>query len=155
MPCRESPTLKICVAGPKETNMTKKAEQAEEKKLVWKFKDLPNASEVAQLVETEVITPEEARTILFKEEIKQSDEVEALKEMVNTLQEMVKDLLSRPKDIQYIPYTKVVEVAPRYKPYWDRVWMSTRTDGEFITARSDAGATNGSTAYTLSVGNNQ
>ena len=56
-----------------------------EKKLTWKFKELPTASEVAQLVETGVIKPKEARDILFKEEVKQSDEVEALKDSVKHL----------------------------------------------------------------------
>lgn len=123
--------------------MTKKIE--EEKKLVWKFKELPTAGEVAELVETKVITPEEARQILFKEEVKQSDEVEALKEMVNTLQEMVKDLLKRPRDVQVIPYERVVTLPNRYTPYWDKYWMSSSVDSSAV--QSDGR----NTVYTLSV----
>lgn len=114
----------------------------EEKKLIWKMKDLPTAEAVASLVETKVITPEEARTILFKEEVEQSDEVEALKEMVNTLQEMVKELISRANKVQYIPYTKVVEVPSRTNPYWQKYW----TTGTTLTTSNS-----GNTVYTLSI----
>ncbi len=128
-----------------------KGDSPEEKKLVWKFKDLPTAGEVAELVDTEVITPQEARAILFKEEVKQSDEVEALKEMVNTLQEMVKDLLSRP-NVQLVPYTKIVEVPARTVPYWDRYWAGTTTTGGTLGSviNTTAIGGSGSTTYTMS-----
>lgn len=117
----------------------------EEKKLVWKLKELPTAEAIADLVDTKVITPEEARDILFKEEAKQSDEVEALKEMVKTLQEMVHDLLSRQNNITLVPYTKVVEVPIKTTPYWDRYWTCTGT------TTSSSGNTDGFTTYTLSM----
>ena len=117
-----------------------------EKKLTWKFKELPTASEVAQLVETGVIKPEEARDILFKEEVKQSDEVEALKEMVNTLQEMVKDLLARPNVTQIVPFTRVVEVPRRLNPYWEKYWVGDNVRMSGTTG--DQYKTN----YTLSIG---
>jgi hypothetical protein len=139
------------VARPKETKMTKKAEQAEEKKLVWKFKDLPSAGAIASLVEQKVITAEEARGILFKEEVKQSDEVEALKEMVNALKDMVKDLLSRQNNVTLVPYTKVIEVPTRIRPYFDRYWMNSSgtTLGGYVDTTTSS--TNGTTTYTMSV----
>jgi hypothetical protein len=124
--------------------MKKNEETQEEKKLVWKFKDLPTASEVANLVETKVITPEEARTILFKEEFKKSDEVEALQEMVKTLSEMVKDLMSRQSNVTLVPYTKVVTVPRRWEPYWINAAGSTG-----VTMSSTSAG--GQTTYTLSV----
>lgn len=130
--------------------MTKKeTAQAEEKQLVWKFKQLPTAGEVAQLVETKVITPEQAKAILFKEEVKRSDEVEALKAMVEALQEMVKDLLSRDNNITLVPYTKVVEVPAKRVPYWNQYWMTSGGTG-VINTTSTTGY-NGSAQYTLSV----
>lgn len=127
--------------------MTKnEAAKAEEKKLTWKFKELPTAGEVAQLVDTGVIKPEEARDILFKEEVKQSDEVEALKEMVNTLQQMVKDLLARPQPTTIVPFTKVIEVPRRLNPYWEKYWVSSSTN-MMPTAQDRR-----STEYTLSIG---
>ena len=120
-------------------------ENPEEKKLVWKLKELPTPDQVASLVETEVITPEEGREMLFREQSK-TDEVEALKEMVNTLQEMVKDLLARPNNVQLVPYTKVVEVPQRYGP----IWMKTLGNGSgTITMTSGTSGYNGTAAYTL------
>ena len=125
--------------------MKKNEETQEEKKLVWKFKDLPSAEAVSSLVKEKVITPEEARSILFKEEVKKSDEVEALQEMVKTLSEMVKDLISRSQSVTLVPYTKVVTVPRRYEPYWMNAVG--KTGG--ITMSSVTG-TSGNTTYTLS-----
>lgn len=128
------------------------AKAEEEKKLVWKMKELPTADSIGKLVDTKVITPEEARSILFKEEIKQSDEVEALKEMVNALKEMVKDLLSRQNNVQLVPYTKVIEVPARIRPYFDRHWTNGSSGGTlngYVNTTSTTGG--GTTTYTMSV----
>lgn len=116
--------------------------EAAEKKLIWKMKDLPTAGAVASLVETKVITPEEARGILFKEEAKQSDEVEALKEMVDTLQDMVKTLLARRDNVVNLPYTRVVEVPQGLDPYWQKYWTATKP---FTSPNGN------NTIYTLSI----
>ncbi len=121
------------------------AKAEEEKKLVWKMKELPTAESVASLVETEVITPEEARSILFKEEVKKSDEVEALQEMVKTLSEMVKELMNRSQSMTLVPYTKVVTVPRRYEPYWINAAGST---GVMMSSTS---GNNIETTYTLSI----
>lgn len=118
-----------------------------EKKLTWKLKELPTADSIGRLVDTGVITPQEARDILFKEEEKQSDEVEALKEMVNTLQEMVKDLMNRDQRVNFAPYTRVIEVPRRHEPYWEKVWCD--TSGTTLTATT---GNRYKTNYTLSIG---
>lgn len=120
---------------------------AEEKKLIWKFKDLPTASEIGKLVDTKVITPAEGREILFREAKEDTDEVKALKDMVETLQGLVKEMLSRP-NVQYVPYTKVIEVPRRQIPYWDTMWTTANTG---LNINSTSG-TSGNTTYTLSVG---
>lgn len=120
------------------------ATQVEEKQLVWRISEKPTAEAVASLVETKVITPEEARTILFREEVKQSDEVEALQEMVKTLSEMVKELLSRQSSVTLVPYTKVVTVPRRWEPYWIN---AAGTTGVTMSSTSAGGQT----TYTLSV----
>jgi len=128
------------------------AKAEEEKKLVWKMKELPNADSIGKLVDTKVITAEEARSILFKEEVKQSDEVEALKEMVNALKEMVKDLLSRQNNVTLVPYTKVIEVPTRIRPYFDRYWASGSSGGTlngYVDTTTTTGS--GTTTYTMSV----
>lgn len=135
--------------GQKETKMKKNAEQAEEKQLVWKLAEKPSGHVVAELVANGVIDKEEARSILFRE-TKQSDEVEALKEMVKTLQEMVKNLLARPNGVQIVPYTQVVEVPQRMQPYWDKVWMGSSTLGKYIDTTSTVFG--GNATYTMSIG---
>lgn len=128
--------------------MTKEVEKTEEKKLVWKMKELPTADSIGKLVDTKVITAKEARAILFKEDSKESTEVEALKEMVDALQEMVTDLLNRPQGVQIVPYTKIVEVPTRIAPYWDRHWSNGSTGGLTVNATTGDRI---NTVYTLSV----
>lgn len=123
--------------------MKKNEETQEEKKLVWKFKDLPSAEAVSSLVKEKVITPEEARSILFREEVKSGDEVEALQEMVKTLSEMVKDLIARSQNVTLMPYTKVVTVPRRYEPYW--------VSGNSGITMSSTARTGENITYTLSI----
>jgi hypothetical protein len=130
--------------------MKKNAEQAEEKKLVWKLAEKPSGHVVAELVAQGVIDKGEARSILFREEVEQSDEVEALKKMVKTLQEMVKNLLARPSGVQLVPYTQIIEVPRRMQPYWERTWMGSGTlNGYVETTRRTSG---NNTVYAMSVG---
>lgn len=118
----------------------------QETKLIWKMKELPTADSIGKLVDTKVITPEEARAILFKEEVKQSDEVEALKEMVESLKEMVQTLIARNNSITLVPYTRVVEVPAKARPYWDKYW-SDNTTWCSTTTESNGGYT----TYSLSI----
>lgn len=125
------------------------AKAEEEKQLVWKLAEKPSGHVVAELAAQGVIDKEEARSILFREEVKQSDEVVALKQMVSTLSEMVQELMNRPRGVQFVPYTKVVEVPRRYQPYWVNAVGST---GGTLTMSSTSGAS-GNTTYTLSANN--
>ena len=93
----------------------------EEKNLVWKLKDLPDATEIASLVEQQVITPEEGRKILFSEKTDEeieNEQIAALKEQVKFLQNVVDKLASQP------PQT-VFRYIDNYRPR--EVWMSTTT----------------------------
>lgn len=124
-------------------------EQPDETSLVWKLAEKPTAEAVASLVETEVITPKEARKILFREENK-GDEVEALKEMVSTLQEMVKDLLNR----QPTHITKVIEVPVRQVPYWNKVFLTGGGTYGGVINTSSTSAGSGNVTYTMSTNGN-
>lgn len=93
----------------------------EEKNLVWKLKDLPDATEIASLVEQEVITAKEARQILFSEKTDEeieNEQIEALKEQIKFLQNVVDKLASQP------PQT-VFRYIDTYRPA--KIWMSTST----------------------------
>jgi len=73
--------------------MTKKQEEARSK-LKWRLSTLPTVAQVAELVQEEIITKEEARDILFSDEtqIKESDKIKALEEQVEFLRQVVGDL---------------------------------------------------------------
>ena len=63
-------------------------------KLNWRLTDLPTAGEVAELVDSEVITKEEARDILFNEkEATSTKEVEALKEQIKFMDNLLTGLI--------------------------------------------------------------
>lgn len=62
------------------------------KKLSWKLKQLPNATEVADLVKTKVITAEEAKQILFTESDDKEATSDELKRQIEFLEGLVKEL---------------------------------------------------------------
>jgi len=89
--------------------MTKK------KELKWRLKDLPDACDIADLVKEKVITTDEAREILFKNE--ESTKLEELQEEVKFLRQMVDKLTDSNN------WKIVKEVYKEYHPvypYWYR-----------------------------------
>ena len=74
--------------------------------LNWRLKELPDAVDVAELVDKKVITPEEARELLFNDskEVDKDEKVKALKEQIEFLEKIV-DALShnRTQTITYNP----------------------------------------------------
>lgn len=82
------------------------------KELKWRLSDLPTASEVADLVEQEIITKDEAREILFNEQEpeKSSKEVKALKEQIKFLNQVIEAISQR--------RSEVITVYSTFYPYW-------------------------------------
>lgn len=109
------------------------------KKLNWRLSELPNASEVADLVEQEVITKDEARDVLFKteDERNKDEEVKALREQVKFMEKVV-DALTRNKHTT-ITYT------PSYPSYWR--W--TPGTGTVFTNSATTGTGNIATSYSV------
>lgn len=111
--------------------MTKKKEDGSssaielQKKLTWKLKSLPTVDEIKELVETNIITSDEARQLLFKEEEPKTDadRIEALEDQIKLLTDLIKNMPS--PSVTYVPYIKEVEVPRRMVPYWKDVWLST------------------------------
>jgi len=62
------------------------------KKLNWKLKELPTASEVSDLVESGVITATEAKEMLFSEADDKDPTIQELKRQIEFLEGLVKDL---------------------------------------------------------------
>jgi len=135
--------------------------KTEDKNLVWKLKDLPDATEIADLVAQKVITPEEGRKILFSEKTDEeieSEKVAALEEQVKFLRNLVEKLSSQPPRIVY-------EYIERYRPR--EYWLSTSTPTPFkltggtvmanlSSAMNNAGSYgNGTTMLTMTSNNNK
>ena len=99
--------------------MTKKTT----KNLTWKLDKLPTASELSDLVDSGVITKEEARDIMFGNPESDKDKVEALEKLVEFLQGLVTDLSKN--RTTFVPYERTVYVDRRIRPYWDNYWLKT------------------------------
>lgn len=96
----------------------------EKRNLTWKLKDMPSAGELANLVNSEVITRDEAREIMFGNADDDKAKIEALEKMVEFLQGLVENL-SKNKTTTYIPYERTVYIDRTVRPYWDRYWSGT------------------------------
>lgn len=97
----------------------------EETNLVWKLKDLPDATEIADLVAQKVITPEEGRKILFSEKTNEeleNEKIAALEEQIKFLRGVVDKLSSQSPQIVY-------KYINDYRPR--EVWLSTSTPTPF------------------------
>ena len=84
--------------------------------LNWRLKELPDAVDVAELVDKKVITPEEARQLLFNENGEDTNKVKALEEEVKFLRELCDTLASKSNG-----WTTVIREYHDYKPtypYW-------------------------------------
>lgn len=93
-------------------------------KLNWRLQDLPTAGEVAELVNSEVITKDEAREILFSEKDKtqiDNEQIKAYKEQIEFLQGLVTKLSANNMN-RFIGYTYTFTTP---KAYWNEVWCST------------------------------
>lgn len=103
------------------------------KKLNWRLTDLPTAGEVAELVDSGVITKEEARDILFNEKDNESAQVDELKRQIEFLEKIIENVSLGHRTI--LTYTPAL---PQYT-YWRRnpnIWMSTAGSRGMTTSYS-------------------
>lgn len=91
------------------------------KNLTWKLKDAPTATEVAELVDSGIITAEQAREIIFGAAESDKDKIETLQEINKFLQDVIKDL-ARNKTTIVQPITRTLEYTPR--PYFHTTWAN-------------------------------
>lgn len=86
------------------------------KELKWRLSDLPDATDVASLVEQEVITKEEAREILFNEVTPSKDNkrVKELEEEVKFLRELCDKLSAKSN------WSNIYHYYETYKPSYPR-----------------------------------
>jgi hypothetical protein len=99
-------------------------------KLVWRLSKLPEPSELAKLVELKIITQEEAKSIILKEETDDDRDRKSLESEIKFLREMVEKLSQERSRVVEVIKTIEVEVPvykkyPWYEPY--RIWMYSGT----------------------------
>lgn len=82
--------------------------------LNWALSELPTAGEVAELVDSEVITKEEAREILFNESAANDIKVKALEEQVEFLQGLVETLAKNRTTTFFPTYTRTINTPSVY-----------------------------------------
>ena len=118
--------------------MTKKKNQ-----LKWRLRDLPDATEIADLVKTSVISKEEARELLFSEENK-DEKIKALEEEIKFLRGLVDTLASKHNGWGTIVH-EYRDYTPRYSKYWydsyGTVMSTLSTVGDNSSITLDAGST--------------
>lgn len=88
-------------------------------KLNWRLKDLPDAAGVAELVDTKVITPEEARELLFSDKPDETRKVKELEEEVKFLRELCDKLAAKSNG-----WTTIVREYHDYRPRYPQWYAS-------------------------------
>lgn len=126
------------------------------KNLTWKLNELPNAGELADLVDSGVITKEEARDIMFGNPESDKDKIEALEKLVEFLQGLVKDLTKNKQT--FVPYERTVYVDRTIRPYFERYYLSTSkalgTGGLTFTANNSGTVSTTASTFLAGTGSN-
>ena len=90
------------------------------KKLKWRLSTLPTPSELQELVKNKILTQEEAKEILFKEEeVEKERDINSFKEEIKFLRELVDTLSKQSKSVVY-EYIQQRAYPPQwtwYQPY--------------------------------------
>lgn len=103
--------------------MTNQKKNTNTKNLTWKLKELPSVDELAKLVDTKILTPEEAREIVLGDPESDKGKIKALEELVSFLQETITEM-SKNKQT-FVPVERTIYIDRSVRPYWDRYWLST------------------------------
>jgi hypothetical protein len=132
----------------------KKMTKNMKKNLTWKLNELPNAGELADLVDSGVISKEEARDIMFGNAESDKDKIEALEKLVEFLQGLVKDLTKNKQT--FVPFERTIYVDRSIRPYFDRYWMSTSkklgSQGWTLTANNAGTMSTSTSAFYANTG---
>lgn len=126
----------------------------DERNLTWKLGTLPSAGELSDLVDSGVITKDEARDIMFGNPESDKEKIEALEKLVDFLQGLVKDLTKNKQT--FVPYERTIYVDRNIRPYFDRYWLSTSkalgSSGVTFNAANSGTVSSTSTAFYASSG---
>lgn len=117
--------------------------------LLWRFKELPTAGEIADLVAQEVITKEEARNLLFNDKKGHdvAEENKALKEQIEFLQDTVDKLIDKLSG-SHTYHTFTNTYTPNYPT---KYWISAGRNADYNLGGGSVMlcATGGSTGGTI------
>lgn len=122
----------------------KKNTEDNQKTLSWRLSELPTAGEVAELVDAEVITKEEAREILFKKESSKDEKVKALEEQVEFLKGLVEQLAKN--RTVWPPFSYAVTTP---KVYWANTDKFLTQNGFMSTLETHSGKSGGIMSVSL------
>jgi len=88
--------------------------------MAWRLPKLPTGDEISNLVKEKVITPEEARQMLFSSEEKTDRDVKSLEEEIKFLRELVEKLAQSSEIVKMVKdyYPVYIEKYPWYEPYY-------------------------------------
>lgn len=89
------------------------------KNLTWKLKEMPTGGELADLVETGVITKEEAREIMFGTTENDKEKIKALEEQLEFLRSLVTEL-SKNRTVSHITWSYPNPIRYYNSVYWDK-----------------------------------
>ncbi len=120
------------------------------KKMIWRLSKLPTADEISLLVRDGVLTKEEAREILFKEETEEDRNKASLESEIKFLRELVEKLSNRQTIIKEIETIKV----PYYKRDWYepyKMWCSTSGGATYLATNTGNSSNMTLTAYNASL----
>ena len=109
------------------------------KKLIWRLKEQPTSKALALLVDSEILTREDAKQIILSSE---ENNTKALKEEIEFLKRLVRDL-SR-NNIQIVEVVKTLEqpyrTSPWYEPYHKWEVLCSKTENGTM-CKTDGGGT--------------
>lgn len=112
-------------------------------KTSWRLSRLPTPSELTELVESKIITPEEAKGILLETKTEEERTEDSLKAEIKFLKELVDKLAARSHIVEVIRAT-----VPSYKRYpWYGPYYTWTDGGVYMTTSGTAGGT-GATSIT-------
>lgn len=115
------------------------------KELRWRFKNLPTVNEVTELMANKIITPDEARDLLFNEgePDKTSDREKELQKQIEFLEDLVRELSKNRNTVISWPVyiEKYIERWPRPNYIWCGTTTGTFTAG-YNNIQSNSGLSN-------------
>lgn len=130
------------------------------KKKIWKLSSKPTAEDLKTLVEASILTKEEAKDIVLREEEEfttdHKDQIKEIKEELKFLRDMVLQLSKRSPEVVYKEIYKYIDKWPNPypRPYWQNDWIylcsnTAQAKGDNVTYSAMSSITNNSASNSI------